>query len=92
MATTPQFPMPQRPTPQSQAPAPAASPSGFAQWAQSRSKWFWLAAFVGVFVVGTVIQWFLAPTPKPQGAQEQNPRATTGVPAEAPKADGKSVK
>jgi hypothetical protein len=88
----PPRPSPQRPSAPSQAPAPAASPSGFAQWAQSRSKWFWLAAFIGVFIVGTVIQWFLAPTPKPQGAQEQNPRATTGVPAEAPKAGEKSAK
>jgi hypothetical protein len=51
-----------------------------------------LAAFIGVFIVGTVIQWFLAPTPKPQAAQEQNPRATTSVPAEAPKAGEKAAK
>ena len=59
---------------------------------QSRSRWFWLAVFIGVFIVGTVIQWLAEPTPKPQAAQEQNPRATTGAPAEAPKADEKSAK
>jgi hypothetical protein len=101
MATTPQFPMPprptppgapQRPAPQTQAAAPAESQPGFAQWAQNKSKWFWLAVIAAVFIVGTIVQSLLAPTPKPQGPQGQNPRATSGTPAEAPKAADPSIK
>jgi hypothetical protein len=98
MAITPQFPTPPRPTPQRPSPQPqtaASAPAqpGFAQWAQSKSKWFWLAVFAGVFIVGTIVQWILAPAPKPQAAQEQqNPRAITGIPTEAPKAAEKTSK
>jgi hypothetical protein len=102
MANTPQFPMPPRPTPPSapqrpspqpqQAAAPVASQPGFAQWAQNKSKWFWLAVIAAVFIVGTIVQSLLAPTPKPQGPQGQNPRATTGTPAETPKVADPSTK